>query len=560
MFLDRTVDFFRALAKSSDVSDEPLRATTWEALENAYRNKHIVIGQLKVKTAKGYIVAFGEIDAFMPYYRFDNYNYPSIPLHMRNVDYQFHILDFDREQEQIQVSHLSVVKEDMRAAIRAFNRGDVVKAEVTSVSEEYGATVDIDGVTALLPTRHLSWKPVQNPHDIVRVGNIIDVQVMAVKAAKLNLVVGLKQCDKSAWGEFLQAHEVGSRLQVSIVRITDYGYLVTTEQGLKGLIHISEVSWSENRPALGKLHKKGDVLTARLTEIDHEREQLALSLKQCDKNPWDQLQRRYQVGDIADFTIAKNVGYGLLVHTPFDVFGLVHHSELSWLLTGQANSSNFQAGEQLRLRVVKVDIEHRQFHLSFKQLAPNPFAGVVQALHAQPNDPDCLPDHKYEPVLHIGVTGSQHELPELDKRLRAIQDEYLGKVRFQVEHVVVTDATALDVYDCLVVLVDNTYLESEAYPALLRGLAEVSAEKKPFMLPLIVGTVANWHSYGLSTYACLPVNHKPASQWRSRLLCWVSIERGLHNVIRHLCSANLSAPNLSVPEVKVTEPVDTAIE
>lgn len=556
MFLDRTVDFFRALAKPSDVSDEPVRATTWEALEKAYHHKHIVIGQLKVKTAKGYIVSLGDIDAFMPYYRFDNYNYPNIPLHMRHVDYQFHILDFDRELEQIQVSHLSVVKEEMRAAIRAFERGDVVKAEVTSVSEDYGATVDIDGVTALLPTRHLSWKPVQNPHDIVRVGNLIDVQVMAVKAAKLNLVVGLKQCDKSTWGEFLQEHEVGSRLSVSVVRITDYGYLVATDQGVKGLIHISEVSWSESRPVLGKLHKKGDVLTVRLTEIDHEREQLALSLKQCDKNPWDQLQRRYQVGDIADFTIAKNVGYGLLVHTAFDVFGLVHHSELSWLLSGQANSSNFQAGEQLRLRVVKVDAANRQFHLSFKQLAPNPFAGAVKPLQACSDDSACLPVHADEPVLRIGVTGSQHELPELNKRLRTIQDEYVGKVRFKIEHLVVTDAIAVNDYDCLVVLVDDAYLASDAYPALLRGLAGAGADNKPFILPLIVGAIANWHSYGLSTYACLPVNHKPASQWRSRLLCWVSIERGLHNVIDHLCSESVAVSVTKVLAEEMTEHAD----
>lgn len=555
MFLDRTVDFFRALAaKSPHDPEKPVRATTWEALEAAYRDKQIVIGRLKVKTAKGYIVAFGDIDAFMPYYRFDNYNYPAIPLHMRNVDFQFHVIDFDRAQEQIQVSHLSVAKEQMRAAIRAFNRGDVVKAEVTSVSEEYGATVDIDGVTALLPTRYLSWKPVQNPHDVVRVGNILDVQVMAVKAAKLNLVVGLKQQDKSVWGAFLQSHKVGSRLAVTIVRVVDYGYLVVTDEGIKGLIHVSEVSWSESRPLLSKLHKKGDVLTVCVTAIDHEREQLALSLKQCAKNPWDQLQRRYQEGDIADFTIAKNVGYGLLVKTPFDVLGLVHHSELSWLLSGQANCSNFQAGETLRLKVVKVDGEQKQFHLSFRRLADNPFKADAAPLPLLPSSEHAEQNGVYQ--LRIAVIGSEYERDELEKHLRAIQDDYIGQVQFVISTPEQVDADSLRHQDCLIVLVDDGYLESAAYAALLRGMAE-TGEHAPFVLPVIVGETSHWHSYGLSGYPCLPVNHKPAAQWRSRLLCWVSIERGVRNVIRHLCAASPdAAPEKKAQAVPLPEAGD----
>lgn len=512
-----------------DQSEHPLKVSEWHEIEQAFHDKTVIEGVLEMRTQTGYIVRIGDRNAFMPHYRFDVFQYPHIPLHYRDVTLGFHVIKIDAENKKAQVSHLSVIKEQRREKIQQFERGDICTAEVTSILEN-GVTLDIKGIPAILHSQDISWDLVDNPHEKLKVGNVINVKILKVQAAKLRLVAGLKQLDTSRWQNFIDRYQIGDIVSAKVTDFTDYGCFLSCDKGVVGLLHQSEIVWSDDSVKASRYVRRGQSLQVKLIAIDHENERLSFSLKQVNPDPWDSFVYQHQVGDIVTGKVVNRTDYGVFIEVSCgqntSVKGLLHNKDISWLIYGQTSSLNFKPNNSFRVKILNIDAQQKRLGLGLKQLTEDPFKQLKQSRQDGVNEnvASVLPTVK----LLFSVADNEDVPDELNVCIKNIVDQ--NQEAFNLlcldKHATFEEA------DLIIPLLSDHYLQSQQCHRLQEWQHEPAMRETTFLLPVIISNIGKNHCF--SDLAILPPDGLAPSAWISRSTCWHNIEKGIENVVKVL--------------------------
>lgn len=509
-----------------DVSTRPTKISEWHQIEQAFHDNIVIEGVLETRTQTGYIVRIGEMTAFMPHYRFDVFQYPHIPLHYRDKVLGFHVIKIDVDNRKAQVSHLSVIKDSRREKIQQFERGDVCTAEVTSILES-GVTLDIEGVPAILHSQDISWETINNPHEKLNVGNVIKVKILKVQAAKLRLVAGLKQLDNSRWSGFISQYQVGDIVSAKVTDFTDYGCFLSCDKGVVGLLHQSEIIWSDADVKASRHLRRGQSLQVKLIAIDHDNERLSFSLKQVNPDPWDSFVYQHQVGDIVIGKIVNRTDYGVFIDVGCgqgaSIKGLLHNKDISWLVYGQTASLNFKPNNAISVKILNIDAKQKRLGLGLKQLSKDPFKRFE---HEEPAKDQG--NHRSEPVeLKLLLSSLNGNVPQ--ELINCIQNiKSSNKERFCLDWI--SDNEAFDEADLIIPLLSVDYLQSQQCHALQEWKEQQPEEK--LVLPVIISGVGKNHCF--SDLASLPPDGQAPSAWISRSTCWHNIEKGVENALKQL--------------------------
>ena len=292
-------------------------------------------------------------------------------------DVEFKVIKVDRRRNNIVISRKAVLVEktgeDNKAIIDRMQEGNIVKGIIKNITD-YGAFVDLGGIDGLLYITDLSWKRVKHPSEVLTVGQEIEAKVLRFDQEKHRVSLGLKQLSNDPWSGVADRHPVGTRLYGKVSNITDYGAFIEIENGIEGLVHVSEMDWTNKNVNPAKVVKLGDEVQVQILEIDGDKRRISLGLKQCQQNPWVEFSEKFKKGDHVSGTIRSITDFGLFVGLDGGIDGLVHVSDISWTLTGDAAIRNYKKGQDVEAVIISVDVEKERIALGIKQLDNDPYS------------------------------------------------------------------------------------------------------------------------------------------------------------------------------------------
>ncbi|MGV6853417.1 MAG: 30S ribosomal protein S1 [bacterium] len=352
------------------------RARVWDELENAQTNNEKVMGQISGKVKGGFTVDIREIRAFLPGSLVDVRPVRD-PSYLEGKDLEFKIIKLDRKRNNVVVSRRAVVEEEFsgerEALLEKLNEGVILKGVVKNLTD-YGAFIDLGGIDGLLHITDMAWRRVRHPSEVVNVGDELEVVVLRFDRDRNRVSLGLKQMGEDPWEDIARRHPVQSRLFGSVTNITDYGCFVEIEPGVEGLVHVSEMDWTNKNVNPNKVVHIGQEVEVMVLEIDEDRRRISLGMKQCVPNPWDDFAANFKKGDRLSGKIKSITDFGVFIGLDGGIDGLVHLSDISWNLPGEEAVRNYHKGEELEAVVLAVDPERERISLGIKQLAQDPFA------------------------------------------------------------------------------------------------------------------------------------------------------------------------------------------
>jgi len=352
------------------------RAMIWDKLESAFENEDIVQGKISGKVKGGFTVDINDIRAFLPGSLVDVRPVRD-PVYLEGKDLEFKIIKLDRKRNNVVVSRRAVVELEFSAEreqlLESLEEGVIIKGIVKNLTD-YGAFLDLGGIDGLLHITDMAWKRVRHPSEIVNVGDEMEVRVLRFDRERNRVSLGLKQLGDDPWSDLSRRYPVGTRLFGKISNITDYGCFVEIEDGVEGLVHVSEMDWTNKNVNPSKAVQTGDEVEVMVLEIDEERRRISLGIKQCQSNPWDTFAATHNKGDRVTGAIKSITDFGIFIGLEGGIDGLVHLSDISWLTPGEETIRNFRKGEEVEAVVLAVDPERERISLGLKQLDQDPFA------------------------------------------------------------------------------------------------------------------------------------------------------------------------------------------
>ena len=352
------------------------RAMVWDKLENAFESEDIVQGKISGKVKGGFTVDISDIRAFLPGSLVDVRPVRD-PAYLEGKDLDFKIIKLDRKRNNVVVSRRAVVELEFSAEreqlLERLEEGVIVKGVVKNLTD-YGAFIDLGGIDGLLHITDMAWKRVRHPSEIVNVGDELDVRVLRFDRDRNRVSLGLKQLGDDPWSDLQRRYPVGARLFGKVSNITDYGCFVEIEDGVEGLVHVSEMDWTNKNVNPAKVVQTGDEVEVMVLEIDEERRRISLGMKQCASNPWEAFSATHNKGDRVAGAIKSITDFGIFIGLDGGIDGLVHMSDISWLTPGEESVRNFSKGEEVEAVVLAVDPERERISLGLKQLDQDPFA------------------------------------------------------------------------------------------------------------------------------------------------------------------------------------------
>ena len=352
------------------------RAMVWDKLENAFESEDIVQGKISGKVKGGFTVDINDIRAFLPGSLVDVRPVRD-PAYLEGKDLDFKIIKLDRKRNNVVVSRRAVVELEFSAEreqlLERLEEGVIVKGVVKNLTD-YGAFIDLGGIDGLLHITDMAWKRVRHPSEIVNVGEELDVRVLRFDRDRNRVSLGLKQLGDDPWSDLGRRYPVGARLFGHVSNITDYGCFVEIEDGVEGLVHVSEMDWTNKNVNPAKVVQTGDEVEVMVLEIDEERRRISLGMKQCKSNPWEAFAATHNKGDRVTGAIKSITDFGIFIGLDGGIDGLVHLSDISWLTPGEESVRNFNKGEDVEAVVLAVDPERERISLGLKQLDQDPFA------------------------------------------------------------------------------------------------------------------------------------------------------------------------------------------
>jgi small subunit ribosomal protein S1 len=352
------------------------RSLVWDELETAFEGDDIVQGKISGKVKGGFTVDINDIRAFLPGSLVDVRPVRD-PAYLEGKDLDFKIIKLDRKRNNVVVSRRAVVESEYSAEretlLEQLEEGAILKGVVKNLTD-YGAFLDLGGIDGLLHITDMAWKRVRHPSEVVNVGDELEVRVLRFDRERNRVSLGLKQLGEDPWTDLARRYPVSTRLFGRVTNITDYGCFVEIEDGVEGLVHVSEMDWTNKNVNPAKVVQTGDEVEVMVLEIDEERRRISLGMKQCSSNPWEAFAAIHNKGDRVSGAIKSITDFGIFIGLDGGIDGLVHLSDISWLTPGEEAVRNFNKGEELEAVVLAVDPERERISLGIKQLDQDPFA------------------------------------------------------------------------------------------------------------------------------------------------------------------------------------------
>ena len=361
--------------------DKAKRAKAWIVLEKAHDAEEIITGTITGKVKGGFTVELGDIRAFLPGSLVDVRPVRDTS-YLEGKELEFKVIKLDQKRNNVVVSRRAVVESEYSAEreelLGSLEEGKSVKGIVKNLTD-YGAFLDLGGIDGLLHITDMAWKRVKHPSEIVEVGQEIEVVVLKFDKDRNRVSLGLKQLGEDPWAAIAKRYPEGSRLAGKVSNITDYGCFVEIEDGVEGLVHVSEMDWTNKNVNPAKVVVLGDEVEVMILDIDEERRRISLGMKQCSTNPWDEFGATRNKGDKVSGKIKSITDFGIFVGLEGGIDGLVHLSDLSWDSTGEDLVQNFAKGDELEAVVLSIDPERERISLGVKQMEQDPFSNFVAA-------------------------------------------------------------------------------------------------------------------------------------------------------------------------------------
>jgi small subunit ribosomal protein S1 len=302
--------------------------------------------------------------------------------YLEGKDLEFKVIKLDRKRNNVVVSRRAVVEaetsEEREALLESLEDGKVVKGIVKNLTD-YGAFVDLGGIDGLLHITDMAWKRVKHPSEIVNVGDEIEVKVLKFDRERNRVSLGLKQLGEDPWEDITRRYPVGTRLFGKVTNLTDYGCFVEIEDGVEGLVHVSEMDWTNKNIHPSKVVQLGDETEVMVLDIDAERRRISLGMKQCQANPWEEFAATHNKGDKVSGSIKSITDFGIFIGLDGGIDGLVHLSDISWNEAGEEAVRNFKKGDEVEAVILAIDPERERISLGVKQLEQDPFSNFVAA-------------------------------------------------------------------------------------------------------------------------------------------------------------------------------------
>jgi small subunit ribosomal protein S1 len=352
------------------------RARTWVQLEDAFNGEKIVKGMISGRVRGGFTVDIDFVRAFLPGSLVDVRPVRD-PIALEGSTLEFKVIKLDRKRNNVVVSRRAVVEEEFSAERDSLLKNLQEGTELTGIVKnltDYGAFVDLGGIDGLLHITDMAWKRVKHPSEVVAVGQELQVKVLKFDRERNRVSLGLKQLGADPWEDLARRYPPNMRLFGKVTNIADYGCFVEIEEGVEGLVHVSEMDWTNKNVNPHKVVQIGDEVEVMVLDIDEERRRISLGLKQCKANPWNDFAESYNKGDKVSGQIKSITDFGVFIGLPGDIDGLVHLSDLSWDLPGEEAVRNYTKGEELETVVLNIEPERERISLGVKQLDKDPLS------------------------------------------------------------------------------------------------------------------------------------------------------------------------------------------
>ncbi len=354
--------------------EKALRARAWTTLEKSFKNEEIVTGRITGKVKGGFTVEMGEIRAFLPGSLVDVRPIRDTT-YLEGKDVEFKIIKLDQKRNNVVVSRRAVVEQEYSAERDALldqlQEGMVLRGVVKNLTD-YGAFLDLGGIDGLLHITDMAWKRVKHPSEVVNIGDEVDVKVLKFDRDRNRVSLGMKQMGEDPWSDLARRFPIGSRMFGKVTNLTDYGCFVEIDNGVEGLVHVSEMDWTNKNVNPGKVVSVGDEVEVMILDIDEERRRISLGMKQCQANPWDAFAATHQKGDKVSGQIKSITDFGVFIGLDGGIDGLIHLSDLSWNEAGEEAVRQFKKGEEIEAVVIAIDPERERISLGLKQLESDP--------------------------------------------------------------------------------------------------------------------------------------------------------------------------------------------
>jgi len=359
--------------------DRAKRLAAWLDLEAAMNEGRIVTGMVQGKVKGGLTVLVGGLRAFLPGSLVDVRPVKdTTPFENKEMD--FKVIKIDRKRNNVVVSRRAVLEvsmgADREAMMENLKEGSIVKGVVKNITD-YGAFVDLGGIDGLLHITDMAWRRVKHPSEVVTVGMELEAKILRYDTEKNRVSLGIKQLGDDPWVGIARRYPQGTRMFGKVANLTDYGAFVEIEEGIEGLVHVSEMDWTNKNISPSKMVQLGDEVEVMVLDIDEDKRRISLGMKQCKSNPWEDFSMNHKKGDKVAGAIKSITDFGVFIGLPGGIDGLVHLSDLSWTLPGEEAVRNFRKGQDVEALVLGIDLERERISLGIKQMEGDPINSFV---------------------------------------------------------------------------------------------------------------------------------------------------------------------------------------
>ena len=355
------------------------RARSWEMLEKAFEEQSIVTGNMTGTVKGGFTVAIEGVRAFLPGSLVDVRPISDMA-YLENKELEFKVIKLDQVRNNVVVSRRAVVEKEMEAErkqlLENIEEGQIIRGVVKNLTD-YGAFVNLGGLDGLLHITDISWKRVKHPSEVVNVGDEVDVRVLKFDRERNRVSLGMKQLGDDPWTDISRRYPESSRLFGKVTNVTDYGAFVELEEGIEGLVHVSEMDWTNRNVHPNKVCHVGDEIEVMVLDVDSDRRRVSLGIKQCNANPWEEFAAIHKKGDQITGQIKSITDFGVFIGLDGGIDGLIHLSDLSWDETGEDVARNYNKGDEVTAVVLAVDADRERISLGLKQSQSDPFVAFV---------------------------------------------------------------------------------------------------------------------------------------------------------------------------------------
>ncbi len=362
--------------------DRAKKNKAWQELEDAFENGDTIQGRLTGKVRGGFTVAVGALRAFLPGSLVDVRPVRDTAF-LEGRDLEFKVIKIDQKRNNVVLSRRAVVEKEYsaerEALLASLEDGVVVNGIVKNLTD-YGAFIDLGGIDGLLHITDMAWRRVRHPSECVEIGQEIQIKILKFDKEKNRVSLGMKQLGEDPWQNIARRYPKGSRLFGKVNNLTDYGCFVEIEEGVEGLVHVSEMDWTNKNVSPSRIVQLGDEVEIMVLDIDEDRRRISLGMKQCKANPWDEFAAIHKKGDRLSGTIKSITDFGVFIGLDGGIDGLVHLSDISWQVNGDAAIRNYKRGDEVESVILGIDSERERISLGIKQLEQDPFQNYIAAL------------------------------------------------------------------------------------------------------------------------------------------------------------------------------------